>query len=301
MPDSVVPAVDLDLRLVYSFTVVAEYGHFGHAAEALHTTQPSLSRQIRRLERHVGARLLDRTAQGSRLTEAGAAFLPLAADLLRSAARATASARAAAVPHRITIGYTSSAIVTAAVRELRHRNPDAQVETRHLMWDEPHAALLDHRVDVAVAAQPFPAAGLDVTVLYEMPRGVVVSTDHRLAGKESIMLDDIADEPVVRVRRSDPEWGAFWRIDPRPDGRAAPLGPEVETTEDKYEIVAAGSAVAIVQVGDPVTGRRPDLTIVPLEDVEPARVALATRSGDRNRLVAAFRACAPAHITAPGA
>jgi DNA-binding transcriptional LysR family regulator len=39
--------------------------------EALHTTQPSLTRQIRRLERQVGARLIDRTPRGSRLTEAG--------------------------------------------------------------------------------------------------------------------------------------------------------------------------------------------------------------------------------------
>ncbi|CCB71043.1 protein of unknown function (plasmid) [Streptantibioticus cattleyicolor NRRL 8057 = DSM 46488] len=53
--------VDLDLRLVQCFTVVAEHRHFGRAAEALHTTQPSLSRQIRRLEQQVGVRLLDRT------------------------------------------------------------------------------------------------------------------------------------------------------------------------------------------------------------------------------------------------
>ena len=85
VPD--LPPVDLDLRLVRYFTVVAEYRHFGRAAEALRVAQPSLSRQIRHLEQQLGARLLDRTPQGSRLTEAGEVFLPQARALLRSSTR----------------------------------------------------------------------------------------------------------------------------------------------------------------------------------------------------------------------
>ena len=104
--------MDLDLRLVRYFVAVAEYRHFGRAAAALHTAQPSLSRQIRRLEQQLGARLLDRTSQGSRLTEAGEIFLPQAAALLRSAAEAAALTRTAAAPSRITIGYTTGLIVT---------------------------------------------------------------------------------------------------------------------------------------------------------------------------------------------
>jgi DNA-binding transcriptional LysR family regulator len=102
------PPADLDLRLVRSFTVVAEHRHFGRAAAALRVAQPSLGRQIRRLERQVGARLLDRTPQGSRLTEAGEVFLPCATALLRSADRAAGRARAAAEPSRITVGFTGS-------------------------------------------------------------------------------------------------------------------------------------------------------------------------------------------------
>src|ERR1700689_579782 len=118
------PEADLDLRLVRYFTVVAELRHFGRAAAALHLAQPSLSRQIRRLEQQLGARLRDRPPQGSRLTEAGEVFLPLARALLRSAAQAAAATRAAAQPSRITIGYTSGLIVTSAVRDPRHRHPD---------------------------------------------------------------------------------------------------------------------------------------------------------------------------------
>src|ERR1700723_1079823 len=88
MPEK--PPPDLDLRLVRYFTVVAEHRHFGRAAAALHLAQPSLSRQIQRLEQQLGARLLDRTPQGSQLTEAGEVFLPQAKALLRPAGQGVA-------------------------------------------------------------------------------------------------------------------------------------------------------------------------------------------------------------------
>jgi DNA-binding transcriptional LysR family regulator len=288
---------DLDLRLVRYFTVVAEHRHFGRAAEELRVAQPSLSRQIRGLEQRLGARLLDRTPQGSRLTEAGEVFLPLAKALLRSAAEAEARTKAAAQPTRITIGYMGNLFVTSAVRELRNRHPDADVRVLHLDWNEPREALLEHRVDAAVTRMPVTTDRLDVTVLYDEPRAVLVPLDHRLAGKEYVTLDDIADEPVPRVL--DPAWNAFWRVDPRPDGRPAPDGPLVEDLQDKLEYIAAGQAVAIVSAGLQATAIRPELTTVPLEGVEPAHVVLATRAGEKNRLVVDFRKIAKAHLTEP--
>jgi DNA-binding transcriptional LysR family regulator len=292
------PPVDIDLRLVRYFTVVAEHRHFGRAAEALHIAQPSLSRQVRRLEQQLGARLLDRTPRGTRLTEAGEVFLPRARALLRSATQAAAQTRAAAQPSRVAIGYTTGVIVTPAVRELRRQHPDADVRALHLDWNEPRAALLDHRVDAAVTRLPFPTDQLHVTVLYDEPRVLVVPLDHRLAGKESVTLDDIADEPMPRIRESDPAWSAYWRIDPRPDGRRAPDGPYIDALEDKFELIAAGQAVAI-SVGVHGNGLRPDLTTIPLEGVEPSHVVVATRAGDRSRLVAAFRKLAQSHLAAP--
>jgi len=292
------PLADLDLRLVRYFVAVAEHRHFGRAAASLRVAQPSLSRQIRGLEVQLGARLLDRTPQGTRLTEAGEVFLPRARALLRSATLATAETRAAAQPSRITIGYTPGLIVTPAVRNLRRRHPDAEVQTVHLEWNEPRTALLDHRVDAAVTRLPLRTAGLHVTILYDEPRLLLVPADHRLAGKESVTLDDIATEPIPRF--PDPEWNAYWRIDPRPDGTPAPDGPLVEAIEDKNELIAAGQAVAIIPGGIPGGSIRPDLTTIPLDGVEPSHVVLATRAADRGRLVAAFRKSAQECLTGPG-
>jgi DNA-binding transcriptional LysR family regulator len=297
MPDLLLPSADLDLRLVRYFTVVADHRHFGRAAAELHVAQPSLSRQIRRLEQQLGARLLDRTPQGTRLTEAGEVFLPRARALLRSAAQSAAATRAAAQPSRITIGYTPGLIVTPAVRALRRQHPDADVQTLHLEWNEPREALLDHRVDAAVTRLPIRTDRLQVTILYDEPWLLMVPLDHRLAGKESVTLDDIAGEPIPRL--PDPLWNAYWRIDPRPDGSPAPDGPLVEALEDKNELIAAGQAVAIIP-GGIHTSIRPDLTTIPLHGVEPSHVVLATRSGDRSRLVAAFRKSAQDCLTGPG-
>jgi DNA-binding transcriptional LysR family regulator len=297
MSESSSPPVDLDLRLVRYFIAVAEHRHFGRAAAALRVAQPSLSRQVRSLEQQLGARLLDRTPQGTRLTEAGEVFLPRARALLRSAAQAAAATRAAAQPSRITIGYTRGLIITPAVRELRHQHPDAEVHTLCLPWNEPREALLDHRADAVVTRLPIRTDGLHVTILYDEPRVLLVAHAHRLAGKESVSLDDIADEPMPRL--PDAAWNAYWRIDPRPDGTPAPDGPLVNAVEDKAELIAAGQAVAIVSAGLRAESLHPDLTAIPLTDVEPSHVVLATRAGDRSRLVTAFRKHAQDHLTSP--
>jgi DNA-binding transcriptional LysR family regulator len=297
MTDSAPRVVDLDLRLVGYFVAVAEHRHFGRAAAELRVAQPSLSRQIRRLEQQMGVRLFDRSPQSTRLTGAGEVFLPRAKALVRSAAQATAQARAAAQPGRITIGYTTSLLITPAVRALRREHPDADVQALHLDWNQPRDTLLDHRVDAVVTRLPFSTDQLHVTILYDEPRVLLVAVDHRLAGRPSVTIDDIADEPIPKLRDCDPAWNAFWRIDPRPDGRAAPDGPVVDTLDDWLELIAAGQAVAIT------TGfharLRPDLTTVPLEGVEPSHVVVASRAGDRSRLVTAFCKLAEVHLTGP--
>ncbi|NYI87206.1 DNA-binding transcriptional LysR family regulator [Amycolatopsis endophytica] len=293
--------MDLDLRLVRYFTVVAEHLNFARAAGALHVAQPSLSRQIQRLEDEVGVRLLERTPHGSRLTAAGAAFLPKAHAVLRAAHEAVATARAAAPPRTVMIGYTEDLVITPAVRDLRRRHPEAHVSTRHLDWNDSRA-LADHRVDVLVARAPLPfdTDGLDVTTLYDEPRVLLVPATHPLAGKESVTPDDFAAEPLVPCTGGGAPWTGFWRLEPRPGGQPAPLGPEVvETHEDKLELVAEGRAVAVLPAHDRRSTLRDDLAVIPVEDVEPARVVVVSRADDHNPLVTGFRESAEALLSGP--
>ncbi|MFD2419771.1 LysR family transcriptional regulator [Amycolatopsis pigmentata] len=281
---------DLDLRLVRYFMVVAELLNFARAAEELRVAQPSLSRQIQRLENTLGVRLLERTTQGSRLTAAGAAFLPQAQQLLRGAQRAVVTARAAAPARTITIGYVDDLVVTPAVRDLRHRHPDAHIRTRHL-GSQDAGALLDRQVDALVirAPLPIPADDLDMTVLYDEPRVVLVPASHRLAGKESVTAADISAEPLVGCTGMGADWTSFWRLEPRPGSDPAPLGPTLaDTYDDKLEAIADGNAIAVVPAGDRRYTLRPDLVTVPVDGIEPCQVVVATRAADTNLLVAEF-------------
>ena len=291
------PLPDLDLRVVRYFVAVAERQHLGRAALELGITQPALSRQMRRFEEQLGAALLERSAAGTTLTPAGEAFLPDARGLLAAAHAAAAKVEAAAMVDRIRVGYTTNIIITPAVRELRLHHPEAEVETLHLAWDEPLTALLEHEVDAVVTRLPLAADHLDVTVLYDEPRVLLVAHDHRLAGSSSVSVADIAHDAMPRV--SDQAWNAFWRIDPRPDGTPAPGGPLVRALEDKLELIAGGQAVAIIATEEHDSALRPDLVTIPLTDAAPSQVVLATRPGEQRPLVLAFSRSARALLIGP--
>jgi DNA-binding transcriptional LysR family regulator len=283
---------DLDLRLVRYFTVVAEHEHIGRAAAELRVAQPSLSRQIQRLEEQLGVRLFDRTAHGSRLTAAGRAFLVQANELLGAARHAVTSVRAAAAtPATITIGYAPGFIITPAVRDLRERHPDAVVHTRYLTAEDSRS-LAEHRVDVVVAWQPLalPVEGCRVTVLFDDPRVLVVPVSHRLAGRASVTMADFADEPMVDfvIPGATAEWLDFWWPE-RPGGGRLLAGPAVHTVQDKFELVASGRAVVMHPRGDESVLIRRDLTSIPIEGIPPCQAVMLTRPVEDNDLVDEFR------------
>jgi len=269
---------DIDLRLVRYFTVVAEYGNFGRAAAVLHVAQPSLSRQIRRLEDQLGARLIDRTPHGSSLTEAGQAFLTEAKSLLHAAQQAILVARGTGPA--LTIGHVGDLVVTPVVLELRHRFPAAVIRTRHLTWQELHA-LVDGRVDALIARLPLslPTDGLQVDVLYEEPRVAVLPASHPLAGRDWLAASDLADEDLVACTSTPTMW-------------SRPPEPE-DSFEDKLELVASG-AVAILPAGDRRSTLHPGVATIPITGFEECRVVAVTREGDRSSLTAAFKNAARA-------
>lgn len=286
---------DLELRLVRYFTAVAEHGNFGRAAAELHVAQPSLSKQIQRLEVRLGVRLLDRAPQGTRLTAAGAAFLPEAQALLRAARRAAQTARAHAPAGSIVIGYVEDLVVTPAVLELRRRHPGARIGTRHLDCLDA-SAFAANTVDVLVARDPLPepADGVGVTVLYEEPRVLVMPVDHRLSRRASVSPADFAGEDFVC-----PHGGAraMYPVDGG-DLDAGSAGPAGESFEDRLELVASGQALAVLPAGDRRSSLRADLATVPVEGFPPSRVLVAARVGDANPLVADFVRLARTHLVA---
>ncbi|MHC5261223.1 LysR family transcriptional regulator [Streptomyces sp. UC4497] len=275
--------MDFDLRLVRYFTVVAEYGNFGRAAAKLHLAQPSLSRQIQRLEAQLGVRLFDRSPQGTSLTDAGQAFLSRARILLHEAEQAAHAARAAGRPRTLTVGCAEGLVITSCVQELRRRHPDSQVRTRHLDWRDTDA-LAERRVDALVAYKPlpWPTDGLRVNTLHQEPRMLVTSASHHLANEETVSLRALSDEELVACVSTPVVWST-----PKPVGdRPPPPPPAIDDSyEDKLELIATGHCVAIFPAGDRRAAGREDIALVPVIDIDPCEAVLVTRAGDPNPLL----------------
>lgn len=275
--------MDVDLRLVRYFTVVAEYGNFGRAATRLHLAQPSLSRQIQRLEAQLGVRLFDRTPQGSSLTDAGRAFLPRARILLHEAEQAARTARAAVQPRTVTVGCAEGLVITAWVQELRRRHPDDRIRTRHLDWRDTRA-LAEGRIEALVAYRPlpFPTDGFRVTKLHEESRVLLTSASHHLAHEKTVSLRALADEELVTCVSTPVVWST-----PKPVGdRPAPPPPAIDDAyEDKLELIATGHCVAIFPAGDRRAAVREDIALVPVIDIDPCEVVLVTRADDPDPLL----------------
>ncbi|KRD04901.1 LysR family transcriptional regulator [Mycobacterium sp. Root265] len=289
--------MDLELRLVRYFTAVAEQLNFSRAAAELRLAQPSLSRQIQRLEHRLGVRLLDRTPQGALLTEAGKAFLPEAQALLGAARRAALTARAYTPAGKLNIGYVEDLVITPAVRELRRRHPQAEIGTRHLGCHE-EDVFTQGQVDVLVARAPLFIATDDarITVLYEEPRMLVMPAEHPLAGRASVSLDDFA--PGESIICSHGGTRAIFPADSYQVNDPGPVsaGPVIESFEDRIELVAGGQAVAVLPVGDRRSSLRADLATVALDGFPPSAVVVATRAGEANPLVADFVSAARTHL-----
>ena len=103
-------------------------------------------------------------------------------------------------------------------------------------------------------------------------------------------MDELTDEPIMWTRRAPRYWVDWWAVNPRPDGREPTWGPENDNVEEMLEQVADGSAYCIVPASMTEYYARPDLAWVPVDDVDPLRIALAWRERDGSPLVAAYAA-----------
>ncbi len=200
----------MELRHLRYFVAVAEAGSLTVAAEQeLHTSQPSLSRQIRDLEDDVGAQLLRRNARGIELTPAGQAFLEHARSVLTQVEAAAEAARRVAHPAkpRFAMGFLTGHELTwmpEALRILRDELPniDVMISSQYspLLAD----GLLKGKIDAAVLRRERGVPGLAFRPLLKEPLMVILPGDHRLAALKAINPRDLIGETFVTVSDTAP-------------------------------------------------------------------------------------------------
>jgi LysR family hca operon transcriptional activator len=200
----------MELRHLRYFVAVAETESLTLAAKSkLHTSQPSLSRQIRDLEEEIGAKLMTRTARGIELTPAGRAFLDHARGVLSQVEAATEAARRVVHPAKpcFSMGFLTGHELTwmpEAMRILRDELPniDVMISSQYspLLAD----GLAKGKIDAAFLRREKGVPGLGFRLLVKEPLMVILPIDHHLSALKAISPRDLAGETFVAVSDTAP-------------------------------------------------------------------------------------------------
>jgi LysR family transcriptional regulator, hca operon transcriptional activator len=200
----------MELRHLRYFIAVAEAGSLTVAAQRmLHTSQPSLSRQIRDLEDEVGAQLLTRRARGIELTPAGRAFLEHARSVLSQVEAATEAARRVAHPAKpcFSIGFLTGHELTwmpEALRILRDELPNIDVMISSQYSPQLADAISKGTIGAGFLRREQGVPELAFRPLVTEPLVVVLPSDHRLAKRKAIGPEDLVGETFVGVSHTAP-------------------------------------------------------------------------------------------------
>ena len=286
----------LDLKLLTTFREVAVRGSFSDAAAALDFTQPAVSQHISRLESSLGVRVLERSARGVSLTPAGEVLVRHASALLEAARRAEEAVRESAGVGRAQIRVAAfpsaaSGLLPGATRELRNRRPDAEL-TLQVLEEEPALdALLSGRVDVATVVQSAlspskPRPGVEYLPICDDELRVAVASDHPLATRASIALDELREEPFLITEVAGTCADSNVVLHAFAD---AGFEPTVAFASEDYQalqgMAASGIGVAMIPTMA-LTSSRSDVVVLPLRGQAPSRQILAVvRKGEQDPLV----------------
>jgi LysR family hydrogen peroxide-inducible transcriptional activator len=193
----------VNLRDLRYLVALADERHFGRAAERCFVSQPTLSAQIRKLERHLGVSLVERQPRRIALTPTGQKVVERARRLLQESDAIVELAQTGRDPLagelRVglipTVGpYLLPRVAPALQRDLP--------KLKLLLYEYQTAPLLERLragdLDLGVLALPVtPMGGLDSTVLYEEPFALAVPGTHRLAGRRRVGVEDLRDETLL--------------------------------------------------------------------------------------------------------
>ncbi|MFI7106925.1 LysR family transcriptional regulator [Nonomuraea sp. NPDC050227] len=264
----------LQTRELAFFVAVAEELHFGRAAERLGIAQPPLSRAIGRLERRMGVTLLERSSRRVALTPAGEVFLTESRRALDAVDAAVRRAQRAARPvSRLVVAMKPGGDcgLLPGILAAYDAEPDAVPVDIVLCAAHERAGMIrDGRADVGLLHRSnTDLTGLDFAELLTEDQVVVLPRGHRLAGRASVRLADLAGETM-------PHWSADTSNE-----------LSVRDVGQLLQLIALGRAVAVVPAS--VRGQlRDDLVCVPVTDAEPTTLVLAWPQGGRAPALAAF-------------
>lgn len=254
----------IDDQLRY-FIAVAKYEHLGRAAEELGLSQPALSRSISRLEEEFDTRLFDRSGRRIQLNSNGKVLLRhverALAELedVRKALRDTKDQ----ARHVVSIGFLATfgaRVIPNLIRRFKVDHPSVQFRLLQGPYPSLRERLVSGEIDLCLVAPRFVDTNLDWKPLFTEELFVLVPRAHRLAAQVSISLSEIANEPVVALKK---DYGMRQYVDDL--CRQAGFTPDIA-----YEGEEISTLVGLV-------GANFGVTLAPAESVKGSDLVRAVR------------------------
>jgi DNA-binding transcriptional LysR family regulator len=194
--------MNMTLRQVRAFVVVARFSSFTRAADLLHLTQPALTVQIRQLEQALGVKLFDRSTRAVELTRTGRELLPVLERLLGEFDAVVVSTREMAAMRYGTVRMAALPSVAATVlppliARFKQRHPHIRITVRDSVGERINAMVREEIVDFGIGSDVEPDAELETIPLFEDEMRAVVPASHPLSKQTEVMLDRLIDEPLI--------------------------------------------------------------------------------------------------------
>lgn len=195
---------DPTLRQLQYFIAIAETASFRRAAQRLRISQPTLTSQIASLERALGVRLFERSRAGTALTQTGRELVPRARRVAEEyhglVDQAQSMARGPVGTYRLGVTPTLGPYLLPHVLQPIHRRYEAlKLFVREGSPRVLEEGLLAGEHDLVLTTLPIAAGDLVVAPLFREPLRLVMSNEHRLAGRTRILPEDLRDEPVLTL------------------------------------------------------------------------------------------------------
>lgn len=275
----------MNLRDLIYLNSLAEYRHFGRAADACEVSQPTLSNQIRKLEDELGVKLLERTNKRVDMTPVGLRILEHARRALHCVDSIRDEARAARDPlvGPIKLGVIPTLapyLMPHILKPLRAAYPDLTID----LWEDQTHALIDslrnHKLDAALLATRPDAPEITELSLFVEPLLAALPNTHRLAKKESVREEDLADELLVLAEGHCLANQALSACGSKHGKRSLLQGSmQAATLDTLVNLVAAGYGATLIPALAVDSLKRRDIAVRRLAGHSSRTIRLASRPG----------------------
>ncbi|AOR33365.1 LysR family transcriptional regulator [Streptomyces fodineus] len=283
----------MELRDIEIFLTLAEELHFARTAARLHVTPARVSQAIKKQERRIGAPLFDRSNRTVRLTPIGQQLRddlwPMYTGLQEGMRRAKLAAQGVTAVLRV-------GLIPLNAHDLRHywdtfrrNHPQCKLQIRNVPYVDPFAGLRRGDIDVLVAWLPVEEPDLAVgPVLFTEPRVLGVAVDHELTRHATASVEMLADFLHCDTPSRPDYWADSYLPPHTPAGRRIERGHLARSAEEVLSLVTAGEAVNLLPHHVSRYWIRPDITYLPVQDMDRLASGLVWSAEAENDMIRAL-------------